>query len=235
MTDSSYYSPFTSSFDNPLVTNVPDGAPLGYYGSKGYKDNFQGFYIPDFCNATPITFTKTMWVTAFAILTKNYPASGFANGGGLRAWVYNSNANGLPMDLVADLGIAVIPSTNPAVNPWELGVIEHTLATGLLMNANTTYWIVSSVGVSDGAGGYGVGPGAEIAFVQDTGVNQLANYPLKDYNLLQGATAGALYIGAVQSVGGINATTTPASAGALYTTTNITGSAPAVLLKATID
>ena len=77
MTDSSYYAPGGASsgntFNNPVVINVPNDAPLGYYSSKGYKDNFVGFYIPDFCNATPITFSKWMGITHYAILTKNYP------------------------------------------------------------------------------------------------------------------------------------------------------------------
>jgi hypothetical protein len=239
MTDSSYYAPGGAgsgiTFDNPVVINVPNDAPLGYYSSKGYKDTFAGFYIPDICNATPITFDKWMGITHYAILTKNYPVSGFDDGGGIRVWVYNSDADGRPMDLLHDLGTLAIPSTNPAVNPWELGVVEKTLDSTIYFSPNQTYWIVSSLGVDDGDGNYGVGPGAELAFIQATGINELSNYPLKDYNLTAGASAGALYIGAVQAAGGINATTTPASAGALYTTTNIAGSAPAILLKAFRD
>jgi hypothetical protein len=239
MTDSSYYAPGGAGsgivYDNPYVINVPDDAPLGYYSSKGYKDNFVGFYIPDFTYATSITFTKWMGITHYAILTKNYPVSGFDDGGGIRVWVYNSDADGRPMDLLHDLGTLAIPSTNPAVNPWELGVVEKTLDSTIYFSPNTTYWIVSSLGVNDGDDNYGVGPGAEVAFVQATGINELSNYPITSANTLVGAGAGALYIGAVQAVGGINATTSPASADDLYDGTEIAVSAPAILLKAFRD
>ena len=238
MTDSSYYAPSNYTISNSELNNttyVASAHGSGWYSSKGYKNNTFNFWATDLCQGTEITFDTGMWVTKFAVLTNNHPGSGFEDGGGVRAWIFASDTDGLPGAFVRDLGIAEVPTAETGEFPWQQTVTEKVLDTGLYLPPNEKFWIVSAAGLNDGEGGWTTGPGPDIAITTDAGLGSGNNTPLNDGNIINGAGIGGYNFGTVAALGGINASTDPTDAGTLYTDLNASSGGFTILLYAVID
>lgn len=212
---------------------VPATQPTNlWYTPKGVKTDAFNYFDPNNCTAFDIMFDAAMWFTDYGIIVKNFPSEGWA-GGGCRVWVFNSDpATGLPSTLNRELGILDIPAAGTAPMPFMATHVTDTIPTsGLYLEANTRYWIATSMGTGPVEGTYGNGPGPDVYQVKGLSDSVASNYPSSDGNFFFGADNSSMFIGSLQTAGGINLTTPPANAGTIFEQLNSTNGAICVVLK----
>ena len=103
----------------------------------------------------PIIFSQAVTINKFILGLNNNPTSTQGNGGlKLRAYIYNSNGQGLPSNLHKDMGYFTIAASNnggPAGNP-----VQFTLASSTTIPANQLHWFGMAHGPIDpNAGNHG--------------------------------------------------------------------------------
>jgi hypothetical protein len=225
----------TDEADKIFVPNSPLPS-FGLYGPKGDKSYLQNWWDPNNCLGFEIMFDKTMWIESIAVMVRNFPDPAWA-GGGVRVWLFNSDpVTGLPSTLNQELGLIEIPTTNPAPMPFMNAIITSGIIDGgVLLNANTKYYIVSSNGIV--GEGYGNGPGPDLYYVSQHYNATSNNIPYFDSNMLQFGSGdnGAFFFGTLNNAGGINLSEPPANAGQLSFELVPSQKAPLILLQGGID
>jgi len=195
--------------NNDWVNQNPDAIRLlnqtanGWYYPKGLTRNEGNYWDPGFTTAAPIAFTKYFWLTDWAVFISpnDWPGSGdFAdNGGKIHASIYKSTNQGIPTDFHADLGIIEVSN----INPGGYGVTPFikSLAQGVLLNPNETYYIAIRKAINDGEGGYTNGQGPGVRQLISSGTNETLNQlPVGDNNLgWSGGEKAGFYLDAFYS------------------------------------
>jgi hypothetical protein len=151
----------------------PDAAALYYTSRTGKSGSAQtGWFKTNIL--TPIMFNRDMTVTAFATRFNSIPNVGaMPNGADIWYHLYegvDTDTGNKPANLIADAGRQNITDATGAN-----ATFVKTLASPVVLDANTTYWIGRAWALSDGAGGTADGSGPTYRVMTDAGHNPTAS------------------------------------------------------------
>ena len=176
----------SSASGNDKTIQLITGAPDGWYSPKGFLQNSNRYWDKSNVLLTPICFSKDLTVSQWSIIVKEWATAGatfLANGGVVEAALYNSDANTFaPTTLNTSLGSQTIPGTDPAPGQQSVACIK-TLASSVVLSANTVYYIAFRTAINNGSGGYVAGDGVEIQQLINTGTGLNPSMPVGENNL----------------------------------------------------